>query len=445
MIDTPHSAVDGAGPSPAPSSTGLPSRRIAARALQAVLADHLALDVAIANTPGADGLDPRDRAFARLLAATTLRRLGQIDGALSAYLTTAPSPYVNCVLRTGAAQLLFLDTPPHAAISSAVDLLKKSGKTRKASGMVNAVLRRLADAGPKAIAAHPPKVNLPMWLQKSWSKAYGRAAVGKMAMALTQAPPLDLTVKSDPEGWAARLGGVVLPTGTVRLPKIGDITALEGFAEGEWWAQDVSAAVPVKTLGDIKGARVLDMCAAPGGKLLQLAAAGADVTGLDKSADRLARVQDNLDRTQLSATLIAVQAQQYQTEDLFDIVVLDAPCSATGIYRRNPDVIHNKSQNDVTALAKVQRTLLRAAAKRVKPGGTLLYCTCSLQAEEGELQIPHFFKNRSDFRLNPILTTKVLNVPEAISPEGYWRSLPYFMEDMGGMDGFFIARLVRGT
>ncbi len=430
------------------------TRLFAARAVQLVLRDKIMLENAFELQPGYNDLDPRDRAFARLIAATTFRRWGQIGAVLKPMLKSKPPVFVMAVLETAVAQMLFLDTGPHAAVSEAVNVLKSNAATRGFAGLCNAVLRRVAEEGKAKAGATAPSANFPRWLTNSWEKAYGRVDVRKMSLQLIKDPPLDLSVKSDPQGWAEKLGGKVLPTGTVRLDKIGDVTALEGFQDGEWWAQDIAASLPVKVLMqdfNLSGKRVLDMCAAPGGKTLQLASAGAQVTALDISEARMGRVHENLARTNLSAEVVTGDARKWQrpkSDDgepaaQYDAVLLDAPCSATGTYRRHPDVLFNKAHTDIGKLASLQDKLLLAAAHHLAPGGQLIFCTCSLQPDEGAARIKQFIKNRSDFRLNPILDTSELQALGVVTSEGFVRSLPHYLGSEGGMDGFFIARLVR--
>ena len=458
------------------------TRLFAARAVQLVLRDKVTLEAAFEMQMGYNDLDGRDRAFARLIAATTFRRWGQISAVLKPMLKSKPPVFVMAVLETAVAQILFLDTGPHAAVSEAVNVLKASGSTRGFSGLTNAVLRRVAGEGKALAGATAPSGNFPRWLTNSWEKAYGRVTVRKIALQLIKDPPLDLSVKSDPLGWADKLGGIVLPTGSVRLPKIGDVTALEGFGDGEWWAQDIAASLPVKVLaegfgskeGDLSGKRVLDMCAAPGGKTMQLANLGAQVTAIDISEKRLGRLHENLARTKLEAQVIAADgrhwkkakdeaAQDVESQDVegqdaesqdaeimgveseaqFDAVLLDAPCSATGTFRRHPDVLFNKAHTDIGKLASLQDKLMLAMADHVAPGGQLIYCVCSLQPDEGAPRIKHFLKNRTDFRLNPVLEDSSLQGLGVVTPEGFVRSLPHYLGTEGGMDGFFIARLVR--
>lgn len=445
-MTTEKSQISAKDKRPSGAKSGINARLAAARAVMGVTQQRLALDVAI-SSPSYKEMSARDRAFARLVAATTLRRMGQIDLALAPYLNRPPTDFVKAVLRTGAAQLLFLGTPVHAAVGESVAVLKRARQAAdaRAAGMANAVLRRVSEAGLDAIADIPAAANLPDWLSQNWTQAYGETAMHAMAEQIMRAPPLDLSAKSHPERWADTLEAEVLPSGTVRKAEIGNIMALPGFDTGDWWVQDVSAALPVHILGDLTGKTALDMCAAPGGKTLQLAAAGATVTALDRSDTRLDKVRQNLERTQLSAKCIAVDAAKWRglRDHDFDVVLLDAPCSATGTLRRRPDVMYTKSQKDVDSLTQVQARLLLAAARQVKDGGRLVYCTCSLQTEEGEAQIEAFLKARPDFSLNPILTLSDRGGDMGLQPDGTLRALPHFLSDKGGMDGFYIAVMKR--
>lgn len=424
------------------------ARLVAAHAIVNVLTKRMPLETALAQQDSHKDLSARDRAFARLIAATTFRRLAQIDAALKPYIKQIPPALVYALLRSGAAQMLYLGTPVHAAVGETVQVLKSRPHTKGFSGMANAVLRRVSENGKKLTAHVAPQENIPQWLRQSWEQSYGRTTMRKIAKALLADPPLDITVPDNPEAWADRLEATLLPGGTLRRPKIGDVSALPGFKEGAWWAQDISASLPVKLWGDIKGQTVLDMCAAPGGKTLQLAAKGAHVTALDRSENRATRISENLERTGLSAEIIITDAQNFDphthsTSRLFDKVLLDAPCTATGTFRRHPDVIYNKQAKDVKALADIQDALLAKAAQCVRPGGEIIYCTCSLQAEEGEDRIVTFLENMPDFRLIPILPTALSGLEACISETGYLRSYPHLLSEMGGMDGFFIARIIR--
>ena len=425
-------------------NNSLTSRRLAAFAVKEVMENHQPLEQVLAGQPDYQALEGRDRAFVRLIAATTFRRMGQIDAALKPFVRQRPTKLVYAALQTAAAQILYLGTPAHAAVGETVAMLKSRGSSKGFANMANAVLRNVVEKGSKLAGAQPPKVNIPGWIRGEWERAYGRQAGRKMSAQLMKDPVLDISVKSDAKAWATKLGGDVIGEKSVRLGKIGDVTSLEGFDGGEWWAQDVAASLPVQLLGDVKGLRVLDMCAAPGGKTLQLATKGARVTALDKSEGRLERVKENLERTRLSADIICADALEWSPKgDLYDIVLLDAPCSATGTFRRHPDVLYNRSPKDVANLVRLQDKLLTKAAQFVRPGGTLLYCTCSLMPKEGQPRVDNFLQNVPDFRLIPILDVSGLALPQDAFSEGSLRSLPYYLEDKGGMDGFFIAQLGR--
>jgi len=437
--------------SEAPPLNHPPSARLfAAKAVQLVLEDEAMLETALSQQPGFNALDRRDRAFARLITATSFRRLGQIDAALKTFLKRNPEPLPHAILRTGAAQILFLSTPPHAAVSETVSLLKRSARTKGYAGLVNAVLRRVTEQKASLLAAHPPVKNIPGWIRASWEKAYGKPVTRRIAAQLIKEPPLDIYVKDNPDMWAERLGGEVLTDHVIRLFGGASVPDLPGFADGEWWVQDVAASLPVDMLGDIRGLTALDMCAAPGGKTLQLAAKGARVTALDKSEERLVRLRENLKRTNLTANITPADGIEWgkTATETYDIVLLDVPCSATGTFRRHPDVLYNKSPKHVASLRHIQRKLLNAAASRVKPGGRLIYCTCSLQYDEGEAQADAFLSKNSNFKLMP---RSELNFQPDINPlknaqndqeNTYLRVLPHFLGERGGMDGFFVAVMI---
>jgi len=422
------------------------ARAVAASLLDDVLNHRRLLDDASDAEPKVAALAGRDRAFARLLAATTLRRLGQID-ALIALCIEKKLPVKAAgalqALRLGVCQLLFLDTAPHAAISTSVELLKH-GPMGGYAGLVNAVLRRLDREGRDLVAGQDAaRLNTPDWMWMSWLHAYGEETARAIATAHLREAPTDITTAGDPALWAERLEAELLPTGSLRRQLPGDITALPGFAEGAWWIQDAAAALPAHLFGPVAGRRVVDLCAAPGGKALQLAAAGALVTALDRSGKRLRRLGANLARLGLSAEIVEADATTWRPEQDFDAVLLDAPCSATGTLRRHPDGLWLKSPADVTKLAALQGRLLSAAAALLRPGGTLVYCVCSLEPEEGIAQIEALLAADIPLARAPIRADEIGGLAELITPDGDLRTLPCHLAERGGMDAFFAARVVR--
>lgn len=422
------------------------ARATALDLLHAVLTRKRPLDEALQDHAGFFALDGRDRAFARLLTATTLRRLGQID-ALIAGALERPLPVkaraVRDLLRLGLCQLLFLKTPAHAAVATAVDLAQKRGHGPH-KALINAVLRRLAREGEALIEAQDAaRLNTPDWLWESWSAAYGEAACRAIAEAHLSEPPLDFSVKADGDKWAWALGAVVLPTGTLRRPGGGRIEELPGYDQGTWWVQDAGAALPARLLGDVSGRLVIDLCAAPGGKAAQLANAGARVVAVDRAGNRLKRVKENLDRLGLSAELVRADAVRWRPPAPADAVLLDAPCSATGTIRRHPDVARLKTPRDVASLAETQDRLLAAAVGMVRPGGILVYCTCSLEPEEGPDRIARLMAGGAAFERAPVTAKEVGGLTELISAAGDVRTLPGQMRAFGGIDGFYAARLRR--
>lgn len=431
---------------------GLRARRVALDATLTVLQHRRPLDETFDGHPGLAPLPERDRAFAYTLARTVFRRLGQLDGLIDACLAT-PLPErlttVRGLLRLGAAQLVFLRTPPHAAVHTTVTLARATGQGRHGA-LINAVLRRLADEGNgmPALQEGSERLNVPAWLWESWLGSWGEAAAQAIARAHTAEPPLDLTLKPDADGdrWAAMLGATVLPTGSLRLAHAGPVTALPGFDEGAWWVQDAAAALPVRLLGDVRGRRVLDLCAAPGGKTAQLAAAGARVTAVDRSAKRLQVVGENLRRLQLTAETVTADAAQWRPEAPVDRILLDVPCSATGTIRRHPDVAWLKSADEVRTLSAVQARLLTAAASMLSPGGVMVYCACSLQPEEGAILVDSLPSRGLPLQRVPITADEIGGCGELLTSAGDLRTLPCHLAELGGLDGFYAARLRhRGT
>ena len=432
---------------------GLAARRGAAELLGAVLTRRRPLDEAITVEMATGHLaaaSPRDRAFARLIAATTLRRLGTIDHVLTQMLDKElpkrAGPTQN-ILRAGAAEILFLGVAAHAAVDSGVETAAHDSAARHFKSLVNAVLRRLAREGKQRLdALDTERLDTPAWLWESWCAAYGEETARAIVRAHYADPPLDISVKRADERthWAAELGADILPTGTLRLKGAGRIEALPGFAEGAWWVQDAAAALPAKLLGDVAGREVLDLCAAPGGKTAALAGVGARVTALDRSGARLERLKENLTRLGLEAETIVADAGAFAPGRTWERVLLDAPCTATGTARRHPDVLHLKSPADRDKLVRLQTKLLAHAATLVAPGGSLVYCTCSLEPEEGIARVEEFLGTHADFRRAPVDTGETGGIAGIVTGEGDIRTLPCHLSAEGGMDGFFAARLERG-
>ncbi|HSM20106.1 MAG TPA: transcription antitermination factor NusB [Hyphomicrobiales bacterium] len=433
---------------------GLAPRRVALELLTAVLRDARPLaELLDAESPldGLSRLSERDRALARMIAFTTLRRLGQIDACLKrVYRKGMPARAgtLKEILRIGAAQLLFLNIPDHAAVDLAVRLADRDQRARHYRGLVNAGLRRLAEKGAELTAAQDAaRLNTPRWLWQSWVAAYGEEIARAIAEAHLIEPPLDLTVKEDAPGWAARLGGIVLPMGSVRLAHKGRVETLDGYEEGGWWVQDAAASLPARLLGKVAGKTVLDLCAAPGGKAAQLAAAGARVVAVEKSPRRARRLQQNLRRLALDAQVVVADALEWQPQAAADAVLLDAPCTATGTLRRHPDAAWIRREKDLDGLVALQRRLLARAVELARPGGEIVYCTCSLQPEEGEGQIAHLVEAGAPVRRAANAAEEIGGLEQAISPMGDLRTLPFMQPGadprLAGMDGFYAARLVR--
>ena len=410
--------------SPSLPSPGLAARQIAAGIVGGVLRQRRALDELLEQS-GQGALPERDRALVRTIVATVLRRLGTLRHLLAALLEKGmpkSAPVVEDILLIGAAQILFLDVPDHASVDLSVRLAQADRHASHYSGLINAVLRKLARDGKARLAAiDTTLLDTPNWLAQRWIANYGETAASAIAKAHTQEPALDLTVKSEPRAWAAKLGGRVLDTGTVRIIASGPIPQLPGYDEGAWWVQDAAAALPAKLLGDVRGKTVADLCAAPGGKTAQLAMAGAYVTAVDRSAPRLERVRQNLARLQLNATIIQADASVWRGGP-FDAVLVDAPCSSTGTIRRHPDIPWLKSEIDLKKLVALQARLLDHAVTLLKPGGTLVYSTCSLEPEENREVINTILAERPELKL-----------------ERERELLPF----VDGVDGAYAARLIK--
>jgi 16S rRNA (cytosine967-C5)-methyltransferase len=436
---------------------GLAARRIAADILDGVLHKHRTLDEQLegaAAHPGLKGLSDRDRALMRRLVATILRRLGTLGHVLSRLLdrgVPTDAPRAQSALLIGAAQILWMDVPDHAAVDLSVRLVQSDRRAAKYAGLVNAVLRRCAREGQPLIdEVKSQALDVPQWLMARWIANYGDAVARDIAVAIGRDPSLDITVKSDPEHWATRLHGEELPTGSVRTLLQGSVTMLPGFSEGNWWVQDAAAALPARLFGDVAGKTIVDLCAAPGGKTAQLAHAGARVIAIDRSPGRMARLRDNLGRLALGAEMAVSEGAEWldQNHDRgFDHVLVDAPCTSTGTIRRHPDIGWLRQESDIGPLAAVQKRLLQRAVAALRPGGMLVYCACSLEPEEGEQAISALLSSETGIRRVPIEAAEVAGLAEIVTAEGDLRTLPCHLPQpdprLGGLDGFYAARLVK--
>ena len=434
---------------------GLAARQVAARLLGAVVDAKTPLDAltdAEHGHPQFRALSPRDRSLVKAILATALRYRVTI-GALIERRLERPLPQnarsLEHILHVAAAQMLFLDVPDRAAVDMAVAHAKSDPRTVRFSGLVNAVLRALGRVKERALpAALQATDDAPEWFSARLRSAYGAERAAAILAAHRAEPPTAFTVKSDPEGWAERLGGIVLPTGSVRIARLnGPVQDLPGFAEGEWWVQDAAAALPARLLGDVRGLSVADLCAAPGGKTAQLAAAGARVTAIDLSRSRLKRLAGNLERLKLSAETVEADLLAYVPPAPFDAVLLDAPCSSTGTVRRHPDVPWTKGPADIAKLADLQRRLLARAVGMVRPGGLIVFSNCSLDPEEGEDLRATFLSSDSGAVADPIGADELPGIAAFVTPEGTLRTTPADLAGdetaLSGMDGFFAARFRR--
>ncbi len=407
-----------------------PTRESAFDLLTAVLERHRTLEDALGALPAQDA---RDRAAAHRLAAAVLRRMGTLDAVLEPFLRKEPPEPVRNVLRIGAAGLLLLDTPSHAAVATAVALAKRRGLAPFA-GLVNAVLRKVATAGAEAMGElDAARLDTPAWLWTSWGKL-----ARSIAIAHQHEAPLDVTLKP---GGSVPEGGLLLPTGSVRFPAGTRVSDIAGFEAGDVWVQDAAAALPAMLLAPRPGERIADLCAAPGGKTAQLAAAGSVVTALERDAARIERLTANLKRWGLHADVINADATDWTPPALFDAILLDAPCSATGTIRRHPDVVRLKRPRDVQAVTQAQDKLLESAASMLRPGGRLVYAVCSLQPEEGAPRVAA--AAAFGLKHDPFSVEELAAIPQARTPEGFLHTHPGLWADKGGMDGFFAARMIK--
>lgn len=424
----------------------LASRAAALKLLEGALQDGAAVDRRFQKVAG--GLEPRDRGFVRHLVATTLRRIGQIDAIIAKFVNRAPPSPVDNILRLGAAQILFLETAPHAAVDTSVSLVKRVRQPRL-TGLVNAVLRKVAAQGPAMLEDHNvPRLNTPGWLWDGWTKAYSEMAAHRIGEAHMSEAPLDLTLKdpSSAQEWAEKLDAKILPTGSLRRTAPGQVQELPGFEEGAWWVQDAAAALPARILlsvmDTVSGEPVADLCSAPGGKTLQLAAAGCAVSSVDTSDTRLVRVSENLARMSLEADAIAADVLEWEPAQPLNAVLLDAPCSATGTMRRHPDLGYIKRRKDVRAFPATQKALLKRAASFLAPGGVLVYAVCSLEVEEGPDVVDAIVAD-TDLKQVRINAAAAGIEPKWVEKSGALRTMPYYWDEQGGLDGFYIALLQK--
>jgi 16S rRNA (cytosine967-C5)-methyltransferase len=419
-------------------SEGLPARKAALALLSGVLTKRKPLD---GDLPQLKALPPRDAAFARALASHTLRHLGALEATLRKFLAKPLSPHKSGaameILLLGACELLVLKTPAHAAVDAANRLAATDSKAVHFKPLVNAVLRKLAgeDAGVLS-SLDRERLSTPDWLYQRWTAQYGADVARRIAQAHQSEAPLDITLRG---GAAAHPQSTPLFGLSRRVTQDGRVEELPGFADGQWWVQDAAASLPALLLGDVRDKDVIDLCAAPGGKTLQLAAAGARVTAVEKHAARLDRIAENLARTGLTAALAQSDARDFAGQA--PLVLIDAPCTATGTIRRHPELPWIKGAADVTQMAALAYEILESGAAMVSPGGTLVFAVCSLEREEGEEQIAAFLAAHPDFARDPVTIEEVFGHGDWITPDGDLRTLPFMLE--GGMDGFFAARLKR--
>lgn len=422
-------------------TNGLAARRAALSILSSVLRQRRPLDVALAAT---EGLEPRDAGFARAIASETLRRLGQLEALIAHFVPKPPArnragPAPE-ILLAGACELVFLDVPAHAAVDGANRLAQSDQKAIHFKPLINAVLRRISREGKDVVAAQDAALlNVPDWLFSRWVDTYGEKTARAISDAHQGVPPLDFVGKSGVmvDGTDALFGPVQRLKDPVR------VDTLAGYSEGLWWVQDAAATLPPLLLGDVRNQRVIDLCAAPGGKTAQLAAVGGIVTAIERDEPRMEQLKANLARLQLSAECVVDDARDWRPSEPAPYVLLDAPCSATGTIRRHPELPWIKSASDVTLCAQLAGELLDAAAEMVAPNGLLVFATCSLEREEGTEQIEAFLDRNAAFQRVGLTVSDVFGQTEFIDANGDLRTLPCHLKEKGGLDGFYAARLRR--
>jgi len=431
-----------------PQKPGFAARAAAAKIMSAVIGQKTPLDGMLDDqhgNPAFNALSPQDRALVRAILNAGLRHLVWIDAIFDSFLDK-PLPdgasHLRHILSVAAAQILFLDIPDHSAVDIAVEQARLDPRSSRFANLVNALLRRLGREKHELLAAARAELSIfPAWFRERLEDAYGPEVTQAIGRAFTELAPIDLTVKSDPDHWAKLLGGTVLPTGTVRLDKFdGSVADMPGFAEGAWWVQDAAAALPARLMGDIRGKRVADLCAAPGGKTAQLIVQGAHVTAVEQSANRIKRLKANLVRLGLEAEIQQDRLEEFEPAEPFDAILLDAPCSSTGTIRRHPDVLWTKGPEDVQTLAGVQYRLLEASLKLVRPGGRIVFSNCSLDPLEGEMLVKTFLEAHPEINRLAISPADWPGLEGAINARGEFRTTPAML---GGMDGFFAAVLIK--
>jgi 16S rRNA (cytosine967-C5)-methyltransferase len=431
-----------------PEKPGLAARAVAAKILSAVVGQKTPLDGMIDEqhgNPAFRQLSPADRALVRAMLNSCLRHLTWIDAIFDSFLDK-PLPegarHLHHILAIAAAQILFLDIPDHSAVDLAVEQARRDPRSSRFANLVNALLRRLVREKETVLEGPRKRVPVfPEWFQDRLEKVYGPDTAWEIGGSFLELAPIDLTVKADPQHWAQVLGGTVLPTGSVRLEKFdGSVADLEGFADGAWWVQDAAAAIPARLMGDISGKRVADLCAAPGGKTAQLIVQGGHVTAVEQSASRIKRLQSNLDRLRLKADVKQSRLEDFAPDELFDAILLDAPCSSTGTIRRHPDVVWTKGPADVEKLADVQYRLLESVLTLLQPGGRIVFSNCSLDPLEGEDLVEKFLAAHPEIERVAISRKDWPGLETAINGRGEFRTTPAML---GGMDGFFAVVLRR--
>lgn len=445
------------GPSASsPIASGYETRRLAARIIDDVITRRLALDETLEsalNAPDARSLDDRDRSLVRAIATTAVRYFGTISKALAKRLERGlprhSGPF-EAIMATGIAQILYLDVPDHASVDITVDLVQADPDCRRYVALANAVLRRIAREKNDILKAMQPlEDNTPSWLADRWIATYGAEKAHEIAKAHSHDAAVDISIKSEPDAWAEKLDAMVLPTGSLRLKTRASIPSLAGYNEGEWWVQDAAAALPARLIAAQQNELIADFCAAPGGKTAQLALSGAKVVAIDRSGKRLQRLTANLERLHLAADVVEMDALKYEGGP-FDAILIDAPCSATGTIRRHPDVAWTKGPEDIRKLTDLQARLLDKAASLLKSGGRMIYCTCSLEPEEGEAQIVALLERNPRLKRAPFTSADLQAfdgpLASALSPLGELRTLPFMLPHeevrLSGLDGFFASRLI---